>query len=81
MLLSGQFEIVGLCDVDSEALRQAADQVVEGGSNRPQLFASYKDMYEMQGLQALVIATPTHWHALQFIAACEKGLHVFLENH
>ncbi len=34
----------------------------------------------MPGLQAVVIATPTHWHALQFIAACEKGLHVFLEK-
>lgn len=28
----------------------------------------------------VVIATPTHWHALQFIDACDKGLHVFLEK-
>jgi predicted dehydrogenase len=34
----------------------------------------------MPGLQAVVIATPTHWHALQFIDACKKGLHVFLEK-
>ena len=80
ILSSGQFEITALCDVDSEALNQAADQVVSGGGGKPVLFASYKEMYEMPGLQAVVISTPTHWHALQFIDACEKGLHVFLEK-
>ena len=77
---SGRFDIVALCDVDSVVLNKAADKVVEGGGKRPQLFASYKEMYELRGLQAVVIATPTHWHALQFIAACEKGLHVFQEK-
>lgn len=80
ILSSGLYEIVGLCDVNSLALNQSADKVVEAGGARPALFASYKEMYEMQGLQAVVIATPTHWHALQFIDACEKGLHVFLEK-
>lgn len=34
----------------------------------------------MPGLQAVVIATPPHWHALHFVNACEKGLDVFLEK-
>ena len=33
-----------------------------------------------QELQAVVISTPTHWHALQFIGACNKGLHVWQEK-
>ena len=80
ILSSGQYEIVGLCDVDSKALKNTAKKVAEGGGGKPDLFASYEELYEMQDLQAVVLATPTHWHALQFIAACEKGLHVFLEK-
>jgi predicted dehydrogenase len=79
-LKSGQFEIVGLCDVNSLALKNAASVLVEAGGKQPKLFSDYKKMYEMPGLQAVAIATPTHWHALQFIAACNKGLHVFLEK-
>ncbi len=79
-MASGQFEIVGLCDVDSQALRRATDAVVQAGGEKPGLFADYKEMYEIPGLQAVAIATPTHWHALQFIDACRKGLHVFLEK-
>ncbi|MEO6730806.1 MAG: Gfo/Idh/MocA family oxidoreductase [Ferruginibacter sp.] len=79
-LASGQFEIVGLCDVNSVSLNRAADAVVKSGAKKPALFSSYKEMYEIPGLQAVAIATPTHWHALQFIDACKKGLHVFLEK-
>jgi predicted dehydrogenase len=74
------FEVVALCDIDSVALKNAATVVVDAGGKEPRLFASYQEMYEMPGLQAVAIATPTHWHALQFIAACKKGLHIFLEK-
>ncbi len=80
IISSGQYEIVGLCDVDSSALNETAQELLEAGGEKPALFSSYQEMYKMPGLQAVVIATPTHWHALQFIAACEKGLHVFLEK-
>lgn len=79
-LASGQFEIAGLCDIDSRSLKNAADRVVKAGGKKPALFSSYREMYEMPGLHAVAIATPTHWHALQFIDACKAGLHVFLEK-
>lgn len=79
-LSSGLYEIVGLCDIDSIALNNAADVVGKAGGKKPRLFSSYQEMYELPGLQAVAIATPTHWHALHFIDACKKGLHVFLEK-
>jgi predicted dehydrogenase len=79
-LRSGHFEIVGLCDINSVNLNAAADLVVKAGGKKPRLFASYEEMYNMPGLQALIISTPTHWHALHFIAACKKGLDVFQEK-
>lgn len=80
ILNSGQFDIVALCDVDALALGKTAEKVIAAGKSKPELFAHYKEMYEMPGLQAVVIATPPHWHALQFVDACEKGLDVFLEK-
>ena len=79
-MASGHFEIIGLCDVDSIALQNAAKIVEEAGQKKPSLFSAYQEMYALPGLQAVAIATPTHWHALQFIDACKKGLHVFLEK-
>ncbi len=80
ILATNQFEIIGLCDVDSVARENAAGKVVESGNKKPELFSDYREMYNMRELQAVVISTPTHWHPLQFIDACNKGLHVFLEK-
>ena len=78
--MSGEFDIVALCDVNQLALRNAADKLTETGAPRPALFHKHEELYEFPGLQAVVIATPTHWHALQFIDACRKGLHVWQEK-
>ena len=80
LLTTPHFEVVGLCDINSLALKNASDIVVKSGGKAPALFSHYKQMFDMPGLQAIAIATPTHWHPLQFIAACKKGLHVFLEK-
>lgn len=80
ILKSGQFQISGLCDVDALALNSTAEKVLAAGKPKPELFADYREMYDLPGLQAVVIATPPHWHALQFVDACDKGLDVFLEK-
>lgn len=80
ILATHNFEVIGLCDVDSIALKKAANELIKAGENEPKLFSDYREMYKLEGLQAVVISTPTHWHALQFIDACKSGLHVFQEK-
>ena len=80
MLDTKQFEVIGLCDIDTVALKNTAEKIKEAGYNEPKLFTDYKKMFELSDLEAVVIATPTHWHALQFIDACKKGLHIFQEK-
>jgi predicted dehydrogenase len=79
-MASEKFDVIALCDVNTIALHHASSVAAGLGASHLQLFSDYRRMYEMKGLQAVAIATPTHWHALQFIAACANGLHVFLEK-
>ena len=77
---SGRVEVIGICDVSQAALQLALTRLEELGQSKPASFQDYRELLEMQGLDAVVITTPPHWHALQFIAACEKGLDVWLEK-
>jgi predicted dehydrogenase len=79
-LKAGGVEIVALCDVDSEHLEQSAKEVEKLQSKLPQTFKLYEEMLKMPDLEALIIATPPHWHALQLIAALDRGLDVYCEK-
>src|ERR1035441_5510557 len=76
----GGVEVIALCDVDSEHLSQSAAEVEKLQGKRPQTFKLYEELLKVPDLEALIIATPPHWHALQLIAALERGLDVYCEK-
>jgi len=76
----GGVEIIALCDIDSEHLKNSADEVEKLQGSRPTTFKSYQELLDTPGLEAVIIATPPHWHALMFIAALEKGLDIYCEK-
>lgn len=79
-LKTGGVEISALCDVDSGHLAKAADEIEKLQGTRPKTFKHHDELLETEGLKAVIIATPTHWHALPFIAACRKGLAIYCEK-
>jgi len=76
----GGVEVIGICDVDSEHLTTSADELEKLQGVRPKTFKYYNDLLDMKGLEAVFIGTIPHWHALQFIAACNKGLDIYCEK-
>jgi predicted dehydrogenase len=76
----GGVEVVAVCDVDSDHLTSSADELEKLQGTKPKTFKYYKDLLDMKGLDTVFIATPPHWHALIFIAACEKGLDIYCEK-
>ncbi len=76
----GGVEIVAVCDVDSDHLKKSADELEKAQGRRPQTCKHYRDLLDVKGLDAVIIATPPHWHALQLIAALEKGLDIYCEK-
>jgi predicted dehydrogenase len=79
-LTVGGVVVKAICDVDSEHLLGSADEIEKLQGARPKTFKYYTDLLEMKDLDAVFIGTPPHWHALQFIAACEKGLDIYCEK-
>ena len=67
-------QIVALCDVDARRVAAAA-------RDRPcATYGDYRKLLENKDVDAVVITTPDHWHALQSIAACEAGKDVFCDK-
>jgi len=67
-------EIVGLCDVDSETLAQAAADHPDAFTCRDyrEAFARYGDRFD-----AVIVATPDHTHASIMLTALAAGKHVY----
>ncbi|HEU4754156.1 MAG TPA: Gfo/Idh/MocA family oxidoreductase, partial [Armatimonadota bacterium] len=78
--LGKKIPFAAVCDVDETHARQAAEQVSKAQGTTPEIFKDYRKLLERKDIDAVIIATPDHWHALPFIAACEAGKDVYLEK-
>jgi predicted dehydrogenase len=73
-------EVVAVCEVDSSRLAKAKKNV-EKRSHRPcATYNDYRKLLESKDVDAVVITTPDHWHALTTIHACQAGKDVYCEK-
>lgn len=69
-------EVVAVCDVDRNHLDAGISMV--GGRAQP--FKDFRRVLDLRELDAVLIATPEHWHALPAIMACQAGKDVYVEK-
>ncbi len=67
-------EIVALCDVHAPTLAEAGKK-----TGVEQLYTNYEQMLDEAKPDAVIVATPMHYHAPQAIAALERDIHVLSE--
>jgi predicted dehydrogenase len=74
--------IVALCDVDKNVLdkRFAELKKLQKDTSGVKLYGDYRKLLEQKDIDAVIIGTPDHWHALIMIDACMAGKDVYVEK-
>ena len=67
-------QIVAVCDVDARRVARVAE------GHDYATYGDYRELLDNQDVDAVVITTPDHWHALQAIHACQAGKDVFCDK-
>ena len=73
-------EVTYICDVDSRALEKCQAAIHKLTGRTPKGEKDIRKMLESNEFEAVVIATPDHWHAKAAIMAMQAGKHVYLEK-
>lgn len=79
-------EVIALCDVDSDMLKQAGATVLatpdslHKPTKAPALYRDYRKMLANHKFDIVIVATPDHWHTLPALAAMQAGAHVYIEK-
>lgn len=68
--------VTAACDV----WEPRRDAVVEQYKDTCKGYRDYREMLQQKDLDAVIIATPPHWHALQAIHACEAGKDIYVQK-
>lgn len=70
-------KMAAVCDVDSRRIEHGARNA--GGSGVAK-FKDYRELLDRKDIDAIICATPDHWHALVTVAACQAGKDIYCEK-
>ena len=84
-------QVVALCEPDRKILEDRVNEFAgraeerasrHGGSTNKTVegYTDLRQVLDRDDIDAVVIATPNHWHALATIWACQAGKHVYVEK-
>jgi predicted dehydrogenase len=80
LLKNERVEVAAVCDVDRNHRDEAGQTVRTATGKRIGIYHDFRRLLEQKDIQAVLIATPDHWHALTAIAAMEAGKDVYCEK-
>ena len=73
-------ELAALCDPDMDILQKRAEKVKSKYGKNIRIEQDFRKIYDDKDIDAVALATPNHWHALQTIWACQAGKDVYVEK-
>src|SRR2546423_1096907 len=67
--------LVALCDIDKNVMDKQMNDLVKMNvdTSKIKTYGDYRKLLERKDIDAVIIGTPDHWHALIMIEACQLG--------
>ena len=71
---------IALADIDQRVLEERAAGIQELTGKKPIQHKDYRELLDNKDIDAVIVATPDHWHCLNAVHALQAGKHVYVEK-
>ena len=72
--------VLHICDADQASLERAQGVISKAGGKKPKETDDMRRLFDDPEIDAVVVATPDHWHAPAAILGCNAGKDVYVEK-
>jgi predicted dehydrogenase len=79
-LVQPDVDVAAICEVYEPRMREGIATASEKSGKQPEAFKDFRRMLERKEIDAVVVSTPDHWHALMTMLACAAGKDVYVEK-
>jgi predicted dehydrogenase len=80
LLNTSGVKVTHICDVDTASIERAQGVVRKANAAAPGVVSDMRELLQNSAVDAVVIATPDHWHGPATILACNAGKDVYVEK-